>query len=171
MSGAHESEQSFFGSPTPSPTASWCPSPKIVEPIIGYRLLLDVEVVLNSEAGCRGIVTEAEVDGSMVRISMLEDKYCRSEVCTKWDGVIPVQPSVEDVGKRRLVKVLDGPHKRTLGWLQSIKDKDGTGAVACVELSTRVVIECPLDFVAIAHAPRTIRSSPPPTRHLWPRDR
>lgn len=143
------------------------PMAKPRKPQIGYRALVSVEVLVRVDSHHRGIVTEASVDGSIILVSMLGGKYAGSEIRVDRNHLVPRQPCQEHAKKQGLVKVLDGPCKDAIGWLRGIARQADTSSSACVELSTGEVRNFELELVAIAHAPRKIRSVPQPSNSAW----
>lgn len=138
------------------------------KPQIGFRVLVGVEVIVHVDSSHRGIVTEASVDGTIVIVSMLEGKHVGSEIRVHGSTIVARQPCLEHARRQGLVKILDGPLTDKVGWLRAIGDTDGKMKSACVEMSSGEVHNLDLNLVAVAHAPRKIRSVLPPAHPRWP---
>lgn len=137
------------------------------KPEPGYRVLVNVEVFVQTEFNHSGIVTDASTDGSVVIVSMLEGKFAGSEIRVKGTNVVPRQPRHNHAQKHGLVKLLEGPCKEAVGWLHGIATRADNCSLAYVKLSSGEVGIFDLEVVAIAHAPRVPRSVPSQTHSIW----
>lgn len=143
------------------------PMAKPQQPEPGYRVLVNVEVFVQSEFSHNGIVTDASVDGSVLVVNMLEGKFAGSEIRVKGIDVVARQPRHDHAQKHGLVKLLDGPSKEAVGWIHRIAARAGGSSVAYVKLSTGEVGIFDLELVAIAHAPLVIRSVSTQNHSVW----
>lgn len=87
---------------------------------LGYRVLVDVEVLVASEKNLSGVVTEAAMDGSFIVVRMLSGEKIGQEIRVPGTDITPVQPRPEVSQVQELVKVLDGPSAGLVGRLQNV---------------------------------------------------
>lgn len=87
---------------------------------LGYRVLIDVEVLVKSQNNSSGVVTDATVDGSFITVRMLSGDSIGKEIQVPGQEITPVQPRPEVAQRQELVKVLDGPSAGRVGRLQNV---------------------------------------------------
>lgn len=87
---------------------------------LGYRVLVDVEVLVKSQNNFSGVVTDAAVDGSFIKVRMFAGDQQNKEISVAGTDITPVQPRPEVSQKQELVKVLDGPSAGRVGRLQNV---------------------------------------------------
>lgn len=106
---------------TPAPVPQ-TPHPQEEESVsdLGYKVLIDVEVLVNSMGSFSAKVTNAAHDGSLIQVKMLAGDNKGQEFEVPVSDITPVQPRPEVGEHPELVKVLDGPHAARTGRLQSV---------------------------------------------------
>lgn len=88
---------------------------------LGYRVLVDVEVLVNSMNNFSAKVVSAAADGSVVRVRMLSGDHKGQEIGVPLSDITPVQPRPEVGEVQELVKVLDGAYAGRIGRLQTVQ--------------------------------------------------
>ncbi|CAN8072291.1 unnamed protein product [Agarophyton chilense] len=85
---------------------------------LGYRVLIDVEVLVGDEQNNPGVVVDASSNGSEIFVKMISGEK-RGETLKVTD-ITPVQPRSDAGGAQELVKVLDGEHVGKIGRLLGV---------------------------------------------------
>lgn len=118
---------------------------------LGYRVLVDIEVLVKGQNNFPGVVTDAAADGSYILVRMLGGDEKGNVVDVPIADITPVQPRPVVGEKQDLVKVLDGKHAGWVGRLLSVvqgTDEEGLQGVIKmrngedVTLSMSLVAKC-----------------------------
>lgn len=92
---------------------------------LGYRVLIDVQVLVKGQNNFAGKVLDAAKDGSYIIVRMLSGSSRGEDVRVDISEITPVQPRPEVGQHEELVKVLDGAYANRIGLLLSVAHKDG----------------------------------------------
>lgn len=88
------------------------------QPTLGYKVLIDVEVLVKDENNHPGVVVSASSDGSEILVKMIAGEK-RGETI-KVTNITPVQPRSDAGEVQELVKVLDGEYVGHVGRLINV---------------------------------------------------
>eukprot|EP00177_Eucheuma_denticulatum_P001499 GFKZ01002685.1.p1 GENE.GFKZ01002685.1~~GFKZ01002685.1.p1 ORF type:complete len:1126 (-),score=187.61 GFKZ01002685.1:798-4175(-) len=115
---------------------------------LGYRVLIDVEVLVSSQNRLSAVVTDAAVNGSAITVRMLTGERAGDEFSVPGTDITPVQPRPEVGAVQELVKVLDGPSAGQVGRLESVVDKDQEGLEGFIRFTTGETATLSMSLVA-----------------------
>lgn len=88
---------------------------------MGYKVLVDVNVSVPSENGNTGVVLDADVHGTVLKVKLISGPNAGNVVKLGGDGITPVQPKSEiNPHQLEMVKVLDGGHQGRMGRLTRV---------------------------------------------------
>eukprot|EP00178_Gracilaria_changii_P003703 TRINITY_DN1557_c0_g1_i1.p1 TRINITY_DN1557_c0_g1~~TRINITY_DN1557_c0_g1_i1.p1 ORF type:complete len:1057 (+),score=162.65 TRINITY_DN1557_c0_g1_i1:491-3661(+) len=94
------------------------PQEEPVQTTLGYRVLIDVEVLVREENNSPGVVVDASPDGSEIVVKMINGDKKGERI--RVTDITPVQPRSDAGETQELVKVLDGEHVGKIGRLLGV---------------------------------------------------
>lgn len=86
---------------------------------LGFKVLMDVEVLVNSENGFQGVVVSASANGGDIKVRMLDGD--KKGMVLPVTDITPIQPRPDGADNRELVKVLAGSYIGRVGRLTSVR--------------------------------------------------
>lgn len=98
------------------------PPEEAPQPTLGYKVLIDVEVLVKDEKNHPGVVVSASSDGGEILVKMIAGEK-RGETI-KVTNITPVQPRSDAGEVQELVKVLDGDYVGHVGRLVHVINGD-----------------------------------------------
>lgn len=88
--------------------------------VLGYRVLVDVEVLVRGENNFPAKVIDAAADGSFIMVKMVGGDTEGKELEVPISEITPVQPRAEVGTASDLIKVLDGAYASRIGRLLNV---------------------------------------------------
>ncbi|CDF32768.1 unnamed protein product [Chondrus crispus] len=118
---------------------------------LGYRVLIDAEVLVGSQNGSSGVVIDATFHGELITVRMLNGDATGQTITVPGQEITPVQPRPEMAERKELVKVLDGPSAGRVGRLQNVVQAADDTLEGYIHFNSGETEKLSMSFVAKCH--------------------